>query len=713
MATIAEIRSKYPQYQDLSDMDLAGALYRKYYSDMDPGVFAQKIGLEAPAPKKSELPAETPYPEPNVGRKGFMKPDDRFNADLGTTTLQGSLLNFSDEILSGIEAPIDAAIGAVTGKGPTNLSEAYDQALAYNRAKLEATREQRPGAALATEIGGALMTGKVPAGMVVKGGNLLSKAGRGAAIGATYGGVAGFGAGEGADDRLGEALSGAQVGALVGGAVPPVLDRAGRLVVNALSNRSTAQAAQDFAQVGVRPTVGAVTNNRGVQLLEQGIANTPGGASPMARVMTRQAQDIEDATGRLVQRIGQPQTGQGAGDIIRDAASKAAKRFESRQEELYDRAYRVIGGDTRMTTPNVQAMLSKLEDEKIYAEGMRDEVLLPVLARVGRIAEAGLGGVPFDVVRKTRTDIGRMLKVKPVAMTDSAGMDYMRQLYGALSEDIKATAKAIGPQAEHALAVADRYTRFNLTMNQPLWQKMQNLDAGEKAFNAALSGSKDGGSTLARLRRNFTPDEWDTVAATVLDRMGNARPGQRGVIDPAQEMLPSFSTNSFLTNWGKLAPEAKQALFGGKRYGEVRQSLDTLVRVMSRAQAGQKLGNPSGTARNVMTGGALTLAGQRLFSGDMIGAAGVLAASHVAPYITAKMITSPLVVRSFARVAAARNPEQSEKALNMLLLAVERDPDLREDAAQLRQRLLGAPSPERPSGLWTMTRETQPTARVQ
>lgn len=45
MATLAEVRQQYPQYSDLSDMQLARALHGKYYSDMEFGTFARKIGM--------------------------------------------------------------------------------------------------------------------------------------------------------------------------------------------------------------------------------------------------------------------------------------------------------------------------------------------------------------------------------------------------------------------------------------------------------------------------------------------------------------------------------------------------------------------------------------------------------------------------------------------------------------------------------------------
>jgi hypothetical protein len=63
MATLAEIRAQYPQYSDMSDADLAGALHAKFYSDMPVEEFNQKVGLTVtPAPASvSEIPAARNY----------------------------------------------------------------------------------------------------------------------------------------------------------------------------------------------------------------------------------------------------------------------------------------------------------------------------------------------------------------------------------------------------------------------------------------------------------------------------------------------------------------------------------------------------------------------------------------------------------------------------------------------------------------------------
>jgi hypothetical protein len=53
MPSIAEMRAKFPQYNDLSDQQLADGVYRKFYSDMPRADFDAKLGTQpAPAPER-------------------------------------------------------------------------------------------------------------------------------------------------------------------------------------------------------------------------------------------------------------------------------------------------------------------------------------------------------------------------------------------------------------------------------------------------------------------------------------------------------------------------------------------------------------------------------------------------------------------------------------------------------------------------------------
>jgi hypothetical protein len=67
MATLAEIRTQYPQYADMSDAALADALHKKFYSDIPREEFNVKIGLSgtpapAPAPAPAAALSEVPGP---------------------------------------------------------------------------------------------------------------------------------------------------------------------------------------------------------------------------------------------------------------------------------------------------------------------------------------------------------------------------------------------------------------------------------------------------------------------------------------------------------------------------------------------------------------------------------------------------------------------------------------------------------------------------
>lgn len=54
MATLTEFRAQHPEYNDMSDTDLAGALHRKFYSDMPFEAFAQKAGIGAPQQQQGD-----------------------------------------------------------------------------------------------------------------------------------------------------------------------------------------------------------------------------------------------------------------------------------------------------------------------------------------------------------------------------------------------------------------------------------------------------------------------------------------------------------------------------------------------------------------------------------------------------------------------------------------------------------------------------------
>lgn len=82
MLTMLDIRNKYPSYNDMSDEELANALHKKYYSDMDKGAFYSKIGFEPKSAARQGLE--------NIGKdwSRFAK-----NLGIGVTELGRGLAN--------------------------------------------------------------------------------------------------------------------------------------------------------------------------------------------------------------------------------------------------------------------------------------------------------------------------------------------------------------------------------------------------------------------------------------------------------------------------------------------------------------------------------------------------------------------------------------------------------------------------------------------
>lgn len=123
MPSIAEIRQKYPQYEDLSDQQLADALHRRFYSDMPREQFDAKIAVAQPVPQHSAAapiadgpsPAQPPAPE-NPLRAG-VQGAGRSLADLAG--FAPDVVNMgANTALAGVDAAARALGGSVSFRFP-------------------------------------------------------------------------------------------------------------------------------------------------------------------------------------------------------------------------------------------------------------------------------------------------------------------------------------------------------------------------------------------------------------------------------------------------------------------------------------------------------------------------------------------------------------------------------------------------------------------
>lgn len=452
----------------------------------------------------------------------------------------------------------------------------------------------------------------------------------------------------GPQTRAVDAATTANVNAVAG----PLIDGAGRLarlalgpVTRVFGGRGGATA-QDFAEAGVRASAGDVTGNPITQNLQAAVAATPTGTGRMTRFAEAQTDDLGRAVGATADGIAPPTTPGAAGAAVREGAGQAVERFTARQNDLYDQAFSLVGADSRVSFPQVQALRQQIADEIAQAPASAGRRLAPVLRRIDDLlADAGDTGLAFGAMRGERTALGRTLGAPaPSASAPNTEVEpYLRRLYGALTSDMTAHASAAGPEAARALAVADRYTRLNRTVNLPVLELIQRQGTDEQVYNLLFprSGRPDA-QMLQRVTRNLQPEERRALSATILDRMGTPNPGAQAAED--------FSAATFLTNWNRLVqngPAARRVLFGPED-NELGRSLDRLVRVAGAMRDTQRFTNWSNTGRAVAGIGILGAAGAELASGDAGGFAQVVGLGLVAPAVGARLLTSPQFVNWLA-----------------------------------------------------------------
>lgn len=435
------------------------------------------------------------------------------------------------------------------------------------------------------------------------------------------------------------------------------------------AGRSGAQALIDtFKRLSIDPPAGAATGSGALGTVEKMLAGTPSSGAIMQENAERVLAQTKAAADDLAARFGRPLDRGPAGETVRRGAQRAADVFEAKQEQIYIEAFDMIGDDTLVSLTNVTALRRELQQRLGAApESLRRTLGAAInrlqameadaLANVDDVTRAALdageigadeamGGIAFGALRQIRTDLGRELAAPVMVGSVSARNDALKQVYGALTQDLSEAARQTGPEAAKKLAAADRFTRLFMNTSAKTLEKIGRFDADEKAFDYVMSMTKDGAQSLARMRRHFEPDEWDSVAATVLSRMGLARPYAQ---DASGDV---FSVSTFLTNWNRMTPEAKKTLFGGRRYADMADALDDLTTAVSSLKDMERLANTSKTApvmiawmtMQTLIGG---LAGFGA-TGDVGTGALSAVGTVIAPRAAARLITNPRFVQWLA-----------------------------------------------------------------
>jgi hypothetical protein len=389
MATLADIRSQYPQYQDMSDAALADALHRKFYSDIPRQEFEAKVGLAPPAATNQHLTFE----------EGAALVDREERATGASGAVGAALTGYIDGIPVLGPALLGGAQRLAAGAGSLINGESYSQNLSKAQAVTEASQEAHPYITAGANVAGGVVN-TVPMVMAAPGafgagsGPLISRSLASMATGAGLGTAdAAVRSGGDIDASLNGTMWGAGAGALApvaghvigkgvraatdavrtsraaraAGTSPYALDRLGRAVTRDGLDPAMVQARlQELGPEGLIADLGPNLQGQAAAL-----ANMPGRANSVVRdaLNTRHAgangrlsSAIDDTLGRNVipsqvddaLRSGQEVVGWRYEEVFRNArAADTQPVAEALESQIVN-----LRGDAQQALKRVRSMLN-------------------------------------------------------------------------------------------------------------------------------------------------------------------------------------------------------------------------------------------------------------------------------------------------------------------------------------------------------------------
>ena len=443
------------------------------------------------------------------------------------------------------------------------------------------------------------------------------------------------------------------------------------------------QNVEDFARVGTTPSVGQASGRRSVQGVENLLAASPTAEGAMVRASERQSAEIGAGLDRLANNLSRNPSAENAGRAIEEGAKTFGRNVSAVRKALYWQVDKLIPRNSSVRLPSTWRTIVELTTPTKGAENTTGDLISPVMAQLrdslAKDVANGGGRIPYDALKQIRTRIGEEMDASILVNTKETAQ--YRALYKALSNDMEEAAKLGGPAAERAARRANTFTRVSADRLQDIQRVIDKNGGPEAIYNAAMQGTRDGGTTIRKVMQSIDKNQQRAVTAAFLRRMGMANPNAQ---DATGEV---FSARTFLTNWNKVSPEAKRALFDrhGPKFSE---DMDRIARVAENIDKGSTVfKNPSGTGNRTAAIGYWLALGNAVYQQDLRAAAGVAGLGVTLNRLAHKM-TDPEVVHWLAettRYPAAATFNSQLQALRQIGER-EEDPEILELADALEEQ---------------------------
>lgn len=411
--SLEAIRSKYPQYSDVSDGDLVYGMWENNYSDMPMGEFADKMDL-----------SKRQFAEMVVSaRKSGYKPSSKgvstkpVNYDIGQTGLpraviQGASLGGSDEVVAGL-----ASLGKKITGDDRPISDIYSQEHEAEERRLAQYRRTNPVKSAVTEFGGAMAT---PLGVAKTAKQALG-------MGTGLGAVSGFLSDS--DDRLKGAAYGAVFGALLGPAIQQggnlLQTQFGKMIKNR-ARKAVAEGAESIEQLKAQANDAyKVAEESGININKDQysdfideVINSVSASSPVQRkALDKLMPEIAAVKEMLESSVGQ-QLGLSdmeslrriakipAGNFNNPSQQEAAKKIINSIDELMENVTpEKVQGDLFESQANELVQQSYKTARSMWAKVRKTEAIDDIIEKAGSYAgglESGIKNQLTSILRSNK-----------------------------------------------------------------------------------------------------------------------------------------------------------------------------------------------------------------------------------------------------------------------------------------------------------------------
>ena len=448
--------------------------------------------------------------------------------------------------------------------------------------------------------------------------------------------------------------------------------------------------------------VSAVTGTKLARGSEQLASQTVGGRN----IMAENAENIQTAVGGSVDDLARSLGDADAtiaGNAIKHGAETFKSAFYEKASTQYNKVDDLISPNHVVEPVNTMAYINKITTPIVGLEATSESTLIqsPLLKKFAdalntdfaNMQTSGGSGFQYQGLKLLRSRVGEAIGNS--VFNPDVDVKQLKILYATLSKDIELSL-AGNNKALHQLKLGDRFFKVGMDRIDKISNVINAKGGSEFIFKKLVDGNSEGATQLLAVMRSLPVEEQKIVTSAYLRRMGRAKSGNIASDDFAE----NFSTETYLTNYERLSPRAKRALFFNPEYGKQFESnMQAIINVARDVRKGGKyLSNPSGTGGIVSTTVSLTQGGSALgglmfavFAGGGLAPVAVGTGGAVLPpmlsNLTAKTMTDPAFVRWLASGSKLPNtPKATSAWLNQLNAIKDKSPELYEANKMLQEQ---------------------------